>query len=110
MTAAWYKRLALAALLLVSTVSFAADRDIFIVWLPANSVKKAEKVYSIPLDFDTAVKRVTQRLAQDPMVRSDLLLNENGFRIYAIYTLRETIGWRKLLIIEEDGKVTARFF
>ncbi len=107
---AWYKRLVVVALLLVNTAVFAADRDLYIVWLPANSVKKGEKVYSIPLDFDTAVKRVRQRFAQDSMVRSDLLINENGFRIYAFYTLRETIGWRKLLIIEEDGRITARFF
>jgi len=107
--AVWYKRLALSVLLLANCLC-AADRDLYIIWLPANAVKKAEKVYAIPLDFDGAVKKVGQRLEQDPMVRSDLLLNENGFRIFAFYTMRETIGWRKLLIVEEDGKVTARFF
>ncbi len=105
-----YKRLVIFALLLVNAAVFAADRDLYIIWLPSNAVKKAERVYTIPHDFDTTVKRVTQRFAQDPMVRSSLLLNENGFRIYAIYTMRDTMGWRKLLIIEEDGKVTARFF
>jgi len=106
----WYKCFALLVLLLMSSIFFAADRDIYLVWLPPNAVKKAEKVYSIPLDFDGAVKKVRQRLEQDPLVRGDLLLTENGFRIYAFYTLRETVGWRRLFIIEEDGKVTARFF
>jgi hypothetical protein len=105
----WYKTAALTVLLFLSAEVF-ANRDIYIVWLPGNAVKKAEKVYTIPLDFDGAVKKVRQRIEQDPMVRSDILLNESGFRIYAFYNLRESSGWRKLFLIEEDGKVTARFF
>lgn len=105
----WYRTALLTVLLFVSIEAF-ADRDLYIVWLPSNAVKKAEKVYTIPLDLDGAVKKVRQRMAQDPLIRSDVLLNEDGFRIYAFYNLRQTGAWRKMYLIEEDSRVTARFF
>lgn len=104
-----YKTFVFIALLFLSIGLFSAQ-DNLITLFPANSTKVSDKFYKLSKDFDSSVKKVKLSLEQSENIRSESLIKENGFRIYVFYNLRTTAEWTKLFIIEEDGKVTARFY
>ncbi len=104
-----YKLVAFLVLLLVN-MPLSAAQDTLIGLLPGNAVKLSEKVYKVPLDFDNTIKKIALKFGDLPSIRSDILIKENNFRVYVFYNLKETAAWQRLYIVEEEGKITARFF
>ncbi len=104
-----YKRLVFTALLFLTIALFAA-RDYNLTILPQQAVKVGERHYQLMKDFDTSVKQIRRRLYGRPDIRGDILINEDGYRVYAFYNLSPTAKWHRLYVIGRDGKVWARVF
>ena len=103
-----YKRCVFAVLLLL-TLSL-AGRDYNLVILPQQAVKVGDKQYQLMKSFDISIKQIKRKLYGRPDIRSDILINEEGYRVHAFYNLSSSAKWHRMYIIGRDGKVWARIF
>lgn len=104
-----YKKCVFAVLLLL-TLSLAAKRDYNLIILPQQAVKVGDKQYQLMKSFDTSIKQIKRKLYGRPDIRSDILINEDSYRVYAFYNLSPSAKWHRMYIIGRDGKVWARIF
>ncbi len=104
-----YKKIILLFVILFS-FGFVFARDFYILKLPNSAIKIGDKQYQLSKDFDTSIKQIKRKFYGNSFIRSDILVNEKDFRIYVFYNLKPASKWRKLFVIEEKGKVRARFF
>lgn len=103
-----YKAVVLSALLFLSYGLFAADLNL--KYLPNQASKVGDGKYQLVKDFDTSVKQIRALYAGDKYIKEDLLTNEENFRIYIFYNLKQSAPWHKIYVILWDDKVFAKVF
>ncbi len=104
-----YKSVAFIALLLLSSMAFAADS--FATLLPNKAVSIGNNVYEIKnYSYTKTDKKIKQKLGSEETTISDVLVNEKDYRIYVFYNLKSFARWHRIFVIEEGKKLTIRIF
>ncbi len=104
-----YKFACFIALLFVS-LNICAARDYFITLLTKKARRTAPGYYNLHEDFDSSIKEIKDKFEESPLIKSDYLVNEKGFKVYVFYNHRKTPRWNKLYVVLSDARVTARFY
>lgn len=103
-----YKAVALIVLLFLSYGLSATDLNL--KYLPNQASKVGDGKYQLTKDFDTSVKQFRTLFTGDEFIKEDLHVNEENFRIYVFYNLKQSAPWHKIYVISWDDKVFARVF